>query len=191
MRIFKHRINTSAELREVPSEYGLELDLRSDGRHIYIHHDAFGAGELFEEWLEHYQHAGLILNTKCEGMEEKLLQLMEKKGIENYFFLDLSLPFLIKYMNRGMRKIAVRYSEYEPLDFVRRFEGKVDWVWVDCFNGDPVSSEILKTLSGMFKTCIVSPELQGYGLEKIQEFRDVWHGVLPDAVCTKRPEFWQ
>src|SRR5689334_20256851 len=142
MQIFAHRINTASQLRETPVEYGVELDLRSDGKEIYIHHDAFGKGEKFGDWLEAYQHAGIILNTKCEGLESALLQMMQEKGISKYFFLDLSVPLLVKYMKQGIRNIAVRYSEYEPMEFVKKFAGKVDWVWVDCFDGNPVSSDV-------------------------------------------------
>jgi hypothetical protein len=188
---FAHRINTAAVLKGTPSEYGVELDLRSDGEQIYIHHEAFEKGEKFEDWLQEYHHAGLILNTKCEGMEEQLLGLMQKHAISNYFFLDLSLPFLVKYLNRGVRNIAVRYSEYEPLEFVKKFSGKVDWVWVDCFDGQPVSPDILKELASHFRTCIVSPELQGYEVERIAEFRAAWAQQPIDAVCTKRPDLWK
>jgi len=78
--------------------------------------------------LKYYKHSFIILNTKEEGMEERIIALMEKHQIENYFFLDLSLPFLIKYMKKGVTKIAVRFSEFEPLEFVMKFSGKVEWV---------------------------------------------------------------
>lgn len=185
-----HRINTAEQLKNLPHEYGVELDLRPDGNRIIIHHDAFAAGEDFEEWLQQYRHSFLILNTKAEGMEERLLSLMEKHGIEQYFFLDLSLPFLIRYMNKGVRKIAVRFSEYEPLEFVMKFAGKVDWVWVDCFSDLPLDQDNYILLKKHFKLCLVSPELQGYHTDRIHEFRIKLKGMEIDAVCTKRPELW-
>lgn len=185
-----HRINTIQQLKEVPAEYGVELDLRPNGNKIIIHHDAFQEGEDFEEWLKHYKHAFIILNTKAEGMEERILSLMEKHQIKDYFFLDLSLPFLIKYMKRGVKDIAVRFSEFEPLDFVMGFAGKINWVWVDCFNELPLTTQNYGLLKQHFKLCLVSPELQGYDVSRISEFKKKLNGMDIDAVCTKRPDLW-
>lgn len=185
-----HRINTFKQLSEVPLQYGIELDLRPNGDKIIIHHDAFQDGEDFEEYLKHYKHALIILNTKAEGMEERILSLMEKHQVKNYFFLDLSLPFLIKYMKRGVKDIAIRFSEYEPLDFVMGFAGKINWVWVDCFNDLPLTPENYELLKKHFKLCLVSPELQGYDVSRISEFKNKLTGMDIDAVCTKRPDLW-
>ena len=48
MEYIAHRVNTIEELRKLPTEYGVELDLRDDlnGR-IYISHNPFEAGEDF------------------------------------------------------------------------------------------------------------------------------------------------
>ena len=78
-----HRINTIQQLEQVPFNYGVELDLRPDGDKIIIHHDAFKEGEDFEEWLKYYNHQLIILNTKAEGMEERILTLMDKHQIKN------------------------------------------------------------------------------------------------------------
>lgn len=185
-----HRINTVAQLEAVPSEYGVELDLRPAGDRIILHHDAFAEGEDFEDWLKHYRHSLIILNTKAEGMEERLLSLMEIYKVENYFFLDLSLPFLIKYMRKGVSDIAVRFSEFEPLEFVMKFAGKVKWVWVDCFTDLPLTEENYKLLKQHFKLCLVSPELQGYDVSRIEDFKTKLKGMPIDAVCTKRPDLW-
>lgn len=185
-----HRINTIEDLIKLPSELGVELDLRPEGNKIIIHHDAFQNGDDFEEYLKHFKHAFIILNTKAEGMEARLIQLMQKYNIENYFFLDLSLPFLIKYMKLGERKIAVRFSEYEPLEFVLNFAGKVDWLWVDCFNDLPLNESNYSLLKKHFKLCIVSPELQGHGTDAIQSFKNQLMHFPIDAVCTKRPDLW-
>ena len=190
MKKIKHRINTIYELKETSKNYGVELDIRAEGDKLIMHHDAFTIGENFEDYLKEYNHGLMILNTKCEGMEEKILELMTKYKIKEYFFLDLSIPFLIKYAKKGMKNIAVRYSEYEPLEFVMKFNGLVEWVWVDCFNGLPLDKENYKVLKKYFKLCLVSPELQGYPLKRIEEFKEELKGVEIDAVCTKRPDLW-
>ncbi len=185
-----HRINTLAQLKLVPSEYGIELDIRSEGDRLILHHDPFVQGEFFEDLLAEFKHRFLILNVKAEGFEEAILALLRKYGIKDYFFLDLSLPFLIKYAKRGERNIAVRFSEYEPLEFVLRFKGLVDWVWVDCFSDLPLNAENHRALKDHFKLCLVSPELQGHPIERIGEFRERLKGMSIDAVCTKRPDLW-
>lgn len=185
-----HRINTIAQLAKVPREYGIELDLRYEGTDIILHHDPFVTGERFDDFLTHYDHALIILNVKTEGIEAEVLRLLAKHGVTNYFFLDLSLPYLIKYMRMGERNIAIRFSEYEPIAFCMAFAGKIDWVWVDCFHEMPLTTETYQTLKQHFKLCLVSPELQGYSTDRIAEFRDKLVGMEIDAVCTKRPDLW-
>ena len=185
-----HRINTVAQLKQVPQESGIELDLRYEGPNLILHHDPFTTGELFEDLLKEYKHRLIILNVKTEGIEEEVLRLLHKYAVTNYFFLDLSLPYLIKYMRKGEHNIAVRFSEYEPLEFVMAFKGKVDWVWVDCFHHMPLTKDIYHQLKEHFKICLVSPELQGYELSKIELFKTQLKGMEIDAVCTKRPDLW-
>lgn len=185
-----HRVNTIEELKNVPLEDGIELDIRSEGEKLILHHEPFKIGENFEEFLQHYSHKFIILNTKCEGMEDEILNLMEKYKIDDYFFLDLSLPFLIKYSKKGIKKIAVRFSEYEPLEFVMKFKDMVDWVWIDCFSDLPLNKDNYTELKKYFNLCIVSPELQGYSTDRIKEFVKKLKGMKIDAVCTKRPDLW-
>lgn len=185
-----HRINTVEQLKNTPTHYGIELDLRSQGDDIMIHHDPFSKGENFEDFLNHYNHRLIILNTKEEGLELRLLELMKHHNITDFFFLDLSLPFLIKTMKQGVSQIAVRFSEYEPIEFVRKFKGQVDWVWVDCFTKLPLTEDNYAELKSQFKLCLVSPELQGYDVSKIEEFKAQLSDMPVDAVCTKRPDLW-
>ena len=73
MEYIAHRVNSVAELRKLPKEYGVELDLRDglDGR-IYIQHNPFEPGEDFETYLEYYHHGTMILNIKSERIELKI-----------------------------------------------------------------------------------------------------------------------
>lgn len=185
-----HRKNTIAELTATPHEYGVEIDLRSEGDEIILHHDAFQKGEKFEEWLKHFKHAFLILNTKTEGIEEKILTLINHHQIKNYFFLDLSIPFMIKQIKQGNKNIAIRYSEYEPLALAQKFKWLVDWVWIDCFKDWSLSEGDYKELKKHFKLCLVAPELQGHAPSKIEEFKNKLKQMPFDAVCTKKPEQW-
>lgn len=195
MKLISHRRNTIAELRATNHKYGVEVDIRSEGQRLIIHHDPLVAGESFEDWLNTYQHGTLILNVKEEGLEARLIALMESKGLNDYFFLDQSFPFLVKWSKAGERRCAVRVSEFESIETALSLAGKVDWVWVDCFNHFPLTHEDAHRLKNAgFKLCIVSPELQGRDAEsEIPSLASLLNEreIFADAVCTKRPDLWE
>ncbi len=194
MEIIAHRRNRISELAETPQQFGIEVDIRSKGADLIIHHDPFADGELFEAWLEQYRHGTLILNVKEEGLEERLIALMEERGIGQFFFLDQSFPFLIRTSNRGERRCAVRVSEYEAIDTALTLAGRIDWVWVDCFTRFPLDAASATRLTDAgFRLCLVSPELQGRAADsEIPAMRALLaaEGISTDAVCTKRPDLW-
>ena len=190
----RHRRNTRAELEATPEEYGIEVDIRSQGPDLIIHHEPFQSGESFEHWLEAYRHRTLILNVKEEGLEDRLLALMAASGIDDFFFLDQSFPFLVRTANRGERRAAVRVSEYEGLGTALGLAGRIDWVWIDCFSRFPLGPGDGERLAEAgFKLCLVSPELQGRDdpaeIEALRRRLDEL-GIAADAVCTKTPERW-
>lgn len=191
MLYIQHRVNSITQLQQTPTEYGIEIDLRAEGNRVILHHDAFVEGEDLEEFLSYYQHAFIILNVKCEGLEDKILSLMDKFQITNYFFLDLSLPFLVKYVKKGVSQIACRYSEYEPKELALQFAHKVEWLWVDGFDNFCLTMEDYQILSQHFKLCLVSPELQGKNLSWIKKYHNKMKNMVFDAICTKNPEEWQ
>jgi hypothetical protein len=195
MRLISHRRNTLAELNATPVHYGVEVDIRSYGDKLVIHHDPFVAGESFEAWLTAYRHGTLILNVKEEGLEVRLISLMQRAGIEDYFFLDQSFPFLVKYSRLGLHRCAVRVSEFESLETALTLAGKVDWVWIDCFTQFPLSqNDARKLQEAGFKFCLVSPELQGRDAEtEIEQLAQLLQerNIHAEAVCTKRPDLWE
>jgi hypothetical protein len=195
MKIIAHRRNTVSELLATPTKYGIEVDIRTKGNKLIIHHDAFSDGEGLEEWLAVYSHGVLILNVKEEGLEARLIELMNSKGISDYFFLDQSFPFLVRWSNIGVHRCAVRVSEFESIKTALTLAGKVDWVWVDCFTHFALSEQdALRLKVAGFKLCLVSPELQGRDpnveiplLASLLTDRN----IDPHAVCTKRPDLWE
>ena len=191
MKLIKHRTNSVSQLNFTENFNGVEIDLRYKDKDIILHHDPFVDGEKFEDFLKEFNMSFLILNIKTEGIEEEVLRLVEKYEVPDYFFLDTSIPFMIKYINKGWNKFAVRYSEYEPLELSLKFKDKVEWVWVDCFNFLPIDDQSYIELKKYFKICIVSPELQGHELSMIEKFKKQLIGLEIDAVCTKRPELWR
>ena len=195
MRKILHRVNTKKDLLRTSSEFGVEVDIRSNGGELYIHHDPFLNGENFEDWLKSYNHAILILNVKEEGLESRLISLMQKYGVDDYFFLDQSFPFLVRTATKGEKRCAIRVSEFENIETAMTLAGKIDWVWVDCFTCFPLTNEDARRLQvdGGFKLCFVSPELQGRtSLDGIKQYREAIKslGIKGDAVCTKHPDLW-
>lgn len=188
MEYIAHRINTIAELKKLPEEYGVELDLRDDlnGR-IYISHNPFEAGEDFEAYCKEYRHGTMILNIKSERIEHEVLTLMEKYQIRDYFFLDSSFPMIKLLTDMGVKQVALRFSELEGLDTIRNMAGRAQWVWVDCFTKIPIDRESFEELKALgYKLCFVSPELEGQE-EKLAEYKEYIReqGIVFDAVCTK------
>lgn len=195
MNLISHRRNTLAELAATPPQYGVEVDIRSIGERLVIHHDPFVEGESFDAWIAAYRHGTLILNIKEEGLEARLIALMQQHGITDYFFLDQSFPFLVKWSKAGEHRCAVRVSEYESVESALTLAGKVDWVWVDCFTRFPLSgADAARLQQAGFRLCLVSPELQGRPADsEIPALRALLaeRGIVADAVCTKRADLWE
>ncbi len=51
MHRIMHRINTKDALLKTPTEFGVEVDIRTNNNQLIMHHDPFEQGENFEEWL--------------------------------------------------------------------------------------------------------------------------------------------
>lgn len=187
MEYIAHRINTIEELKQVPTEYGVELDLRDYGERLILQHEPFTDGEDFEEYLKFYNHGTMILNIKSERIEHKVLEVIKKYKIKKYFFLDSSFPMIYLLSKNGEKNIALRFSEFEGIDTILNMKGKVEWIWVDCFTKLTINHENYKLLrENGFKLCLVSPELQGRTLE-IGHFKDylVQEYIVFDAICAK------
>lgn len=195
MKLISHRRNTLSELLATDSKYGIEVDIRSEADRLIIHHDPYVTGESFNNWIDAYQHGTLILNVKEEGLEERLIDLMQTKGITDYFFLDQSFPSLLKWSMAGEHRCAVRISEYESIDTALCLAGKVDWVWVDCFTHFFLSEKDARRIRDAgFNVCVVSPELQGHDPNvEIPKLVTVMkeRNIVASAVCTKRIDLWE
>tara|TARA_Y100001933_G_C18994925_1_gene562077 strand:+ start:380 stop:982 length:603 start_codon:yes stop_codon:yes gene_type:complete len=183
-----HRINKSIELKNVLPQYGIELDLRDTDDNIILSHDPFLDGEDFEHFLQNYNKKLMILNIKSERIEYKVLDLLQKYNVKDYFFLDSSFPMIYQLNNINEKNIAIRFSEFESIESVKLVKKMVKWVWIDCFNHFPLTQESYKIIKDLgLKICIVSPELQGHDTNKIKEFREIIHNnnFHIDAICTK------
>lgn len=187
MQYIAHRINTIEELKKVPNNFGVELDLRDFEDRLILQHDPFTDGEDFEEYLKYYNHGLMILNIKSERIEHKVLELVKKYKLRDYFFLDSSFPMIFLLSKEGEKNIALRFSELEGLDTILSMKGKVEWVWVDCFTKLPIDQKSFQVLKEAgFQLCLVSPELQKRESD-IEVYNDYLkrENIVFDAICTK------
>lgn len=193
MEIILHRRNTIKLLNELPKQYGAEIDLRSYKEEIVIHHDPYEVGINFKDWLKHYKHGILILNLKEDGLEEKVLKYLRRYNIKSFFFLDQSMPSIIRNIQKGIPNCAIRVSEYEPIQVPLYLEGKINWVWLDIFTKFSLTNKEFKILkNAKYKICLVSPELQEYNNIEIYNLQKhiKKEEIFFDAVCTKFPDKW-
>jgi len=187
MEFIAHQINTIEELKCVPKEYGVEVDLRDHGNRLILQHDPFKDGEDFEDYLKYYDHGTMILNIKSERIEFRVLELLKKYKVERYFFLDSSFPMVYLLSEQGEKNIALRFSEFEGLDTIMNMKDRINWVWVDCFRKFPMDniSHNIFTDIGL-KLCLVSPELQNRRNELKPCIKTLQNGKIKiDAVCSK------
>ena len=187
MEFILHRINTIYELKNAPKDCGVEIDLRDYGGRLILAHDPFTHGEDFEDYLKHYHHGTMILNIKSERIEHRVIELIRKYEIKDYFFLDSSFPMIYLLSKEAEENIALRFSEYEGLDTILNMKNRVKWVWVDCFSRLPITHESFALLKDSgFKICLVSPELQGQD-EKIEQYKSYLESerIQFDAICCK------
>ena len=201
MKIIKHRVNATDLLSKVPRALGVEIDVRYHNSEIVLDHDPFHSDkcEIFSDYLNIYNCEGpLIVNLKSEGIEETCINIIKKFKIKDWFFLDMSLPFLVKISNNldkyGILKenLAVRFSDKEPIELALNFENHVGWVWVDTFKTNPLNHETYEILKNAgFRICLVSPELHGRDIDVTKDYRKEMTHFKIDAVCTKLPNIWK
>lgn len=187
MHFIAHRVNTLEELDKLPCQYGVELDVRDHGNDLIVVHNPFETGENFETYLQHYHHGTMIVNVKSERIEYRILELLEKYKVHDYFFLDSSIPMIYALSTSGNTNFAVRFSEIEPVELALAMKGRAQWVWVDCFSQLPINCKNYNLLKQAgYKLCLVSPELQGQP-EKIAQYKNYLqqNHFLFDAICTK------
>ena len=160
MELIAHRLNKISEIKKLSKKYGAEIDLRSSGSKIILHHDPYKKGEKLENYLSNYNHGTLILNIKESGIEKDVIKIIKKFGIKKYFLLDVEMPFICTNTKKFNQNVSIRYSEYEPIETVNKFVKNIGWVWIDTFKTLPLSNKVKKTLN-KFNTCLVCPERWG------------------------------
>jgi len=191
MEIVIHRINKIQELKAIPNNYGCEIDIRANGSSLILNHNPYESGDLLVDY--NYKNGLLVLNIKEAGIEQDVLNEVRKRNISNFFLLDVEFPYLYRASRQGEHAIAVRYSEDESIDIVKRYKEMVDWVWIDTNTKLPLDNESINELKNM-KTCLVCPERWGRpnDISKYRNNMELLHFKL-DAVMTSLNclKFWE
>jgi len=192
MDYIAHRINTIKQLKLLDNKYGIEIDIRDDGKDLIIVHDPFKKGIKLKKFLKFYNHKIIIANIKSERIEDRVIKVFKENKISNYFFLDTSVPKIIELVKRKFKKIALRVSYYENISIAQKLKGKVNWIWFDTFRGLPKDLSELKYLKNNlnYKICLVCPKLHDeknkINSNKIKLLKK---NTLIDAICTKEKFF--
>ena len=189
MILIAHRINSIINLKKLDKKYGVEIDLRDYNNNLHLCHDPFKKGVKFSEYLKSYNHKFIICNVKSERIEFKILKILKNFKIKNYFFLDSSFPMKVICIKNKIYNQSIRYSKFEDFPKTKFFD-KINWIWLDTFDGLPKVKDIKKLKKKNKKICLVCPKLHKKSFNKVlinnflkKNFKYI------DMVCTKKENF--
>lgn len=161
MEIIIHRINTIKQLKKIPINFGIEIDIRSHKDKIILNHEPYKDGDLLINYIENYQNGTLILNIKESGIEKDVLEIVKNsKKVKNFFLLDIEIPYIFQCIKEKEKNFAVRVSSYEPINGITEFKNKFKWIWIDTIKNFNFSNNDLKKIIP-YKKCLVCPERWG------------------------------
>lgn len=153
-----HRVNSIEILNSIDTTLGCEIDIRTDGSKLILNHNPFKKGDNLVDYLDEYHHGTLVLNIKETGIETIVLEEVQKRNIKSYFLLDVEMPYLIKAFIKNEKNLAVRFSEYEPIENAVIFKNNFNWIWVDSITKVPITKENFQIIN-KFNICVVCPSL--------------------------------
>lgn len=197
-KLIHHRANTLEASRVISRDYGAEIDLRLHHGGLVLAHEPLEKGCDFGSWLSTYHGSLLVINVKEMGLEELIVDEITRINSHiDYFFLDQSIPYMIKSIANGY-ECAARISEYETVESA--YLQNTTWLWVDSFTGNwdhlvELSIQQEK-ISRRRKVCLVSPELQGRNFKDSNEANMLVNQIRRlrlelDAICTKFASAWE
>ena len=157
MIIIIHSVNKIKDLKNIPKKYGVEIDIRSYHKKLTLSHDPQRNGDDFKKYLKEYNHSLLVANIKEAGIENQVIKEIKKAKIKIFFLLDVEFPYLYKSKEKGTKNIAIRFSEEEPIETVKRCINKLNYVWIDTFTKLPINKKNYVILNKFHKS-LVSPD---------------------------------
>jgi hypothetical protein len=162
-----------AFIRSWENGFGLETDVRDFNQKLVISHDIASSESMdLELFLERYKQLGketpLALNIKSDGLSILLKEILNKFEIDNYFVFDMSVPDTKSYLLNNL----ITYSRQSELEKQPVFYEEVNGIWLDGFDSEWYSSELIQAHQHFKKTiAIVSPELHG------REYSSFWNWI--------------
>ena len=63
-----HRVNHIDQLKKIPYNYGLEVDIRSENNNLVLAHDLHEPMQDFKDFLKFFKHELLVANIKESGI---------------------------------------------------------------------------------------------------------------------------
>ena len=188
-----HKINTIQQLKKIPPNFGIEIDVNVHQDKLVLKHDPFGTGDLLKNFLNFFNHKFLIINVKIEGIEKNILNYLNKRKIKNFFFLDSSFPYMFRLSKKLTKKFALRISDFESIETAYKMKNKIEWIWIDCFNNYNISLKEIKKLQNLkYKLCLVSPDLhkRKISLEDKFFFKKLnRNNIKLDMICAKNKNY--
>jgi len=170
--------------------FGTETDVRDRLGALVISHDPPTADSMsFDDFLEIVgdRDLPLALNIKADGLAAKVAAAMAKTKLTKWFVFDMSIPDTIQQLKAG-NPVFSRASEHEAAP---AFADEAAGIWLDAFNGEWWSPEMISTWTNSGKTvCIVSPDL--HKRDPLPLWRILQTCSFPQSdrvlLCTDRPE---
>lgn len=165
--------------RSFKAEFGTETDLRDYDGEIVISHDMATKDSItFSHFLQIFKSSDpalpLALNVKSDGLQKPVAEILEKEGLSNYFFFDMSIPDTLGYIRNGLAFYS-RQSEYEP---VPALYDKCTGIWLDCFEGIWYDEALLEGhINNGKNVAIVSPDLHK------REYKEFWAKLRDMEIC--------
>ena len=172
--------------------FGFESDIRDYNGELVISHDvptdASAKGEQVFELLSCFDTLCFAINIKSDGIQEMLMDMLNRYKISNYFVFEMSSPQAIEYVSSKIR-LYTRQSDIEPEPVLYDY---ADGIWIDSFSGyDWVTEELLwNHIKNGKKICIASPDLHNAVDYKLFWERLKNYDMKTDAMglCTDYPE---
>ena len=182
-----HRVNSLNQLKNIKENFGVEVDIRSNNKNLILAHDIGGEKEDFLEFIKSYNHKIFVANVKESGIENLVIDELEKNNIKDFFLLDVEFPYILQNYKKHGEKLCLRFSKFEGIDTINNFKGKIKWVWIDTYDDfdlDIYEADILRN----FKLCLVSPTRWGhedkinYYIEKFQKFDLLFEAIMVEDI---------
>ncbi|MDC3232498.1 hypothetical protein OA981_03025, partial [Prochlorococcus sp. AH-716-A09] len=186
-----HRINSIKELKSIPENIGIEIDIRSTSKELILSHDSYYKfADRLDDFIDIVGNRFIIANIKSERIEKIFLENYQNKiNLNKYFFLDSSFSMINKYGNLNPYSFSGRFSDVESIETIRKLNNKslIDWIWIDAFNDFPIDYKKAEELNKLkLKKCLTSPDILGRSSEIEYFHRKIIETDLKlDAICCK------